>query len=88
MSITDYLPTDGPGHSNQPQTDIETHRQIAWLLRWMGLIGLVAFGLLYITQDGWQYLGAASGSFVVCHQASSQLRIEALEWELALEREG
>jgi len=54
----------------------------------MGLIGLVAFGLLYITQDGWQYLGAASGSFVVCHQASSQLRIEALEWELALEREG
>lgn len=86
MSIRDYLPTDGPGYTDYPDNDIRTHRKIAWSLRWMGLLGLVLFTYIALQTGPVWMLGVAVAVYLICNQASSQLRIEALEWEVALQQ--
>jgi hypothetical protein len=80
-----YSPTDGPGHTDHPKVDIETHRSIARTLKWLGITGAIAAG---IGANGDQTLVVGGVAlFAVGMLASLDLRLRALEWEVQLDDE-
>ena len=88
MNLKDYLPTVGPGFTDYPENDIRTHRELAWVGRWMGNIGLVLFAYLGITEESVLLLAAGIVAYFVCQHMSMRLRLEALEWENELIEKG
>lgn len=87
MNIREFLPTDGPGYTDYPEVDIRAHRKNARFLRLIGvgmLIVLFSGGVIF---QNLQSLALAILVYLVCLQLSSEHRLEALEWEIELQRE-
>lgn len=84
MNLSQYLPTDGSGFSDQPCVDIRAHRQTATWVRRLGiLVTLVAIGMALLSQHP-VYVGAGVLVLVLTSIAEFGLRIQALEWETEL----
>ena len=93
MSVRDRLREfwphdDSPGFTDYPRYDIRGHRFIA---RWNRRTALVVFfgGLWYASTTSEPAVPAAFALALAasCYAASNGMRLEALEWELQLERE-
>lgn len=79
---------DSPGYSDQPECDIRTHRSNARLYRWAGVAALlVCFVAAFQAADP-IYLAYGLAAFAFAGVGELILRVQALEWELQLEREG
>ncbi|WP_224332888.1 hypothetical protein [Haloprofundus halobius] len=83
-TVERFLPTDGPGHTDYPEVDIRTHRNIA---KWNFRIGIAAgvAGLYYGSKTGETWTMFAGLAFAaLSFWSATQLRLEALEWEVEL----
>lgn len=78
---------DSPGYTDHPEVDIQAHRSNARLTKWLGIATFVAGVLWYLQSD--EIVGAALGVSIlfVCFSLEMALRVQALEWEVQLERE-
>lgn len=85
-TISEFLskirPTDGPGYSDAPEVDVQTHRSIARTHRWIGYVCLlVGAGWIYSSGDPLSLvLPGTLAAFAFWN--AMQLRVEALEWEM------
>lgn len=88
--FSEYWPhDDSPGFSDHPEVDIKTHRSIAKTLRLIAL-GVFVAGLVgALTEgEGWPVLVFALAVALLCLWAADNLRLQALEWEIQLFKEG
>jgi len=77
---------DSPGFSDNPETDIRTHRSMAkWGER---AAAVVFFAGVWLAQQSpnVEVVGMLSFAALI-YAASNRMRQQALEWELQLERE-
>lgn len=89
MRLSDF--TDGsPGFSDQPRTDIKTHRQLAMGIRLIAVVLFFAgFYLSTIPQYSPELAMTAGIAFsAIAYASANELSIQALRWELQLERGG
>lgn len=76
-----------PGYTDHPRTDIRAHRANArWAMRLGSVVGGLGIVGFYATGDVVSALGGLTLA-ALSFWAATSLRLEALEWELKLERE-
>lgn len=78
---------DSPGYSDHPDADIRAHRKNAKLVTWVGLVlfAISAYATVKVGEIG--VLAMGLGILSLSLISSNDLRLQALEWEVQLERE-
>lgn len=84
--LRDRFTSDGPGYSDYPEVDIEAHRKNAQHVTVLGLFFLLlGVGNFVMAQNFAGLLFGLTMFFAGLYSAEN-LRNQALEWELELER--
>lgn len=86
--LASFWPHDeSPGYTEYPEADIKAHRANAVQSRRFGLVLFIgAIIATSVTGDG-NYFIAGVALAALCMWASASFRVQALEWEVQLERD-